>query len=104
MVSTEKNFKVLSGLYDELLRQTMLLNNIREIECVREEEHFFDRIVIEEGGRVNVYTHGLSKPFSGLLFDYTVDFATCLSYIEHDLFLAERKGKPERGMVFKFNN
>jgi hypothetical protein len=103
MVSTEKNFDMLSTLYRELIRQTMILNGIKEIRCENEKEHFFDRLVLEEDGSVSAYCHGFEKPWRNLYFDFTMDYATCLCYIEHDLFLVQRKGKSERGMIFVFN-
>lgn len=102
MVSTQKDFGTLAKLYRELIRQTMILHNIAEIRCENEKERFFDRIVLKEDNGLEVYSHGLLKPLDNLYFDFTCDFATCLANIEHDLFLAERKGKPERGMIITF--
>jgi len=104
MVSTEKDFKVLADLYSELVKKTLQLHNVKEMRCVATKEHFFDRIVITDDGRMEVCKYNLSKPFEWLSYDFTVDFSQCLVNIEHDLFLAQRKGKPERGMIFTFND
>lgn len=106
MVSTQKDFEKLATLYMEILKQVMKLHNVKEVAHVRNttKEHFFDRIVLTEDEKLEVYKYGLERPFDSLHYDFTVDYATCLAYIEHDLYLAQRKGKAERGMKFKFNN
>ena len=102
MVCIEKGFDTLANLYTELIRQTLILHNVAEIKCENRKEHFFDRIVLKEDGELNIFNHGLPKPHKELFFDFTSDFATCLAYIEHDIYLAQRKGVPEKGMVITF--
>lgn len=102
MVSTEQHFEKLAELYSELFRQTMILHNIREIRCTNKGEHYFDRLTIDGGG-LKVYKYGNHTPFSFLNYDFTNDYARCLSYIEDDLYLALRNGKPMHGMYFTFN-
>jgi hypothetical protein len=40
-----------------------------------------------------VYHHGLDKPLNGLFFDFDVDYAKLLWYVEQDLFLIHHGGK-----------
>jgi hypothetical protein len=103
MVSTEKNFDTLATLYRRLIYQTMRLHNIKEIRCENKKEHFFDRLVMSEEGKLEIWKYKLKWPMKKLSFDHTVDYATCLSYIEHDLYLAQRNGSPERGMLITFH-
>lgn len=102
MVSTEKDFDKLADLYRELLFNTLSLHNVSEVVCENKKEHYFDKIVVKNTG-LEVYRHGLSKPMDNLYYDFTNDFARCLSFIEDDLYLTLRSGKPVRGMVFTFN-
>ena len=101
MVVTEKNFSVLADLYNEILRQIMIVNGIREIRCDSETERFFDRVVLKDG-KIEVYSYGLKEPFSRLGFDFTIDYARAISYIEDDLFYIRREGLPKHGLAFFF--
>lgn len=104
MTVAEKNFGELSKLYQELIKNVLLLHKVREVKCVNDKEHFFDRIVVHKDDTISIFKYGLKEPFKELNFDHTVDYATCLAYIEHDLYLAERQGKPERGMEITFQS
>lgn len=104
MVCTERNFEVLAKLYNKVIVSTLAMHDVKEVRCVATKEHFFDRIVLKDDHSLEVYKYGLTNPFSWLSFDFTIDFSQCLANIEHDLFLAQRNGKPERGMIFTFND
>ena len=104
MVSTQKNFDTLAELYNVLIKYTMYENGITEIRCDSSNKRFYDRIVLNEGGRMDVYKYGLKKPFSNLGFDFTVDYAKCLLDIEESLYVVERGGEPKHGIVFEFKN
>lgn len=79
-------------LYRDLLLSVFLRENISEIVCTNEKEHYFDRIVIRSDGSMSVYHHGLDKPLNGLFFDFDVDYAKLLWYVEQDLFLIHHGG------------
>jgi hypothetical protein len=74
-------------LYRQLFVSVLLRENISEVVCNNTKEHYFDRIVVNSDGSISVYSHGLKKPFNGLFFDFDVDYAKLLWYIEQDLFL-----------------
>lgn len=103
MVCTQKNFDKLASAYSEVLLQTLRLHNVCEVWCECENPHFFDHIVLNDGGML-VYNHGLKTPWKGLFFDFTVDYAKCLGNIEEDLYLASHHAQPKNGMIFKFNS
>lgn len=93
----------LADMYRNFIEKILRANNVREIECHDEKEHFFDRVVIKANG-IEVYSNGLSEPCDNFYFDFSIDFSTMLKNIEHDLYLAMHHSKPEHGMKFKFNN
>ena len=101
MVTTELGFKVLQERYQSLIHITLFLHNVREVICENDKEHFFDRIVIEDD-RLQVYKYGLKKPYDFLSYDFTNDYARCLSYIEDSLYAMQRGGKPLHGMKIIF--
>lgn len=89
-------------LYRQLLVSVLLRESVLEIVCTSEKEHYFDRIVVNSDGSLSVYSHGLEKPFKGLGFDYDLDYAKLLYYIEEDLYAVCRGGISSHGMVYKF--
>lgn len=92
MVSTEKGFYEIANLYNELFAKFFELHKIKKVVCTDMKEHFFDRIDVNDDGTMNVYSYGLSFPFANLSFDFTMDYAKCLSNMEHDLYMQERRG------------
>ena len=96
MVVTEKRFHEIADMYSALINKFFEVHNIEKVVCTDENEHFFDRIDVVSKDKINVYSHGLVTPFSGLLFDFTCDYAKCLSDMEHDLYLQERDGNHEK--------
>ena len=74
-------------LYRQLFVSVLLRENISEVVCNNAKEPFFDRVVVNSDESISVYSHGLKKPFNGLYFDFDVDYAKLLWYIEQDLFL-----------------
>ncbi len=103
MVCTEKNFEELSSLYERIIYLTLKLHNVREVVCENEKEHYFDRIVTRDDG-LEVFTYGFEKPSKRLYFDFTNDYARCLSYIEDSIYVMLRGGNAQHGMVIYFNN
>jgi hypothetical protein len=98
-----ENKKKLFDLYKDLVKNFFVLNNIKEVTCTDEKEHFFDRVLIDNDGNMRVYNHGYTSFWwSNLLFDFTVDYATCLAKMEHDLYLQERNGE-HKNYTFVFN-
>ena len=45
MVVTENKFNKLSEMYENLIKQFLILHNVKEVVCTDTKEHFFDRIV-----------------------------------------------------------
>jgi hypothetical protein len=101
MVTTELGFKVLRERYQSLIHITLFLHDVKEVICENDKEHFFDRIVIEDD-KLQVYKYGLKKPYDFLSYDFTNDYARCLSYIEDSLYAMQRGGKPLHGMKIIF--
>ena len=94
MVVTENKFSKLSEMYENLIRQFLILHNVKEVICTDTKEHFFDRIVVAENGSIKVFNHGFTNiTWNNLYFDFTADYAKCLSDMEHDLYLQQRNGK-----------
>ena len=92
MVSTEKGFNEIANLYNELFAKFFELHKIKKVVCTDMKEHFFDRIEVNDDGTINVYSYGLSSPFANLSFDFTMDYAKCLSNMEHDLYMQQKRG------------
>lgn len=103
MVVTETQFELIAPLYRQLIFQTLKFHGVSEVRCENKVEHYFDRLVVKDDG-LDVYKYGLKKPLDNLYFDFTNDYARCLCYIEDDLYLAIRNGKPMHEMYFTFNN
>ena len=98
-----ENKKKLFDLYKDLVKNFFVLNNIKEVTCTDEKEHFFDKVLIDNDGNMRVYNHGYTSIWwSNLCFDFTVDYATCLAKMEHDLYLQERNGE-HKNYTFVFN-
>ena len=94
MVVTENKFSKLSEMYENLIRQFLILHNVKEVICTDTKEHFFDRIVVAENGSIKVFNHGFTNiTWNNLYCDFTADYAKCLSDMEHDLYLQQRNGK-----------
>lgn len=91
-------------LYRQLINQVLIENNVESIIRIAEvKEEFFDRIEVNANGTLNVYRHGMRTPFSNFFYDFTCDFARCLSYIEDEIYMQKRAGKPQHGykVIFK---
>ena len=103
MVVTEKNFDKLAGMYEALIIQFLILNNVKEVVCTDTNEHYFDRIVVAENGSIKVFSHGFTTTtWDNLYFDFTCDYAVCLANMEKDMFMQQRNGKHDK-FNFIFN-
>jgi len=89
MVSTEKNHEILFNAYNEIVRQFIILHNIIEIVCNDHKEHYFDKIVLNDDNTINVWSHGMK--WDKLLFDFSLDFAAMIYYMEEELFYVQHK-------------
>ena len=82
------------NLYRELIRQTLIDNKVASIrfDCeapyATQVEKFFDEIVLHADLTLTVFRHSLR--FDNLYFDYTNDYARCLSYIEDAIYCEHR--------------
>lgn len=80
--------------YMRLITNFFVLNDIKEVVCTDTKEHFFDRIEISKNGKLKVFKYGFTETtWNNLYFDFTCDYAKCLSNMEHDLYLQTRNGK-----------
>jgi hypothetical protein len=79
-------------LYRQLFVSVLLRENVLGVVCNNTKEHYFDRIVVNSDGSISVYSHGLKEPLKGLFFDFDVDYAKLLWYVEQDLFLIHHGG------------
>ena len=79
-------------LYRDLLLSVFLREGIYKVVCINDSEPYFKCIVIRSDGSMLVYHHGLDKPLNGLFFDFDVDYAKLLWYVEQDLFLIHHGG------------
>ncbi len=103
MVVTENKFSKLTELYQTLIKQFLILHNVKEVICTDTKEHFFDRIVVPENGSIKVFRHGFTTTtWDNLYFDFTCDYAVCLANMEKDMFMQQRNGKHEK-FNFIFN-
>lgn len=81
------------NLYRELIRQTLIDNKVASIRFTPEArpttvEQFFDEIVLHADLTLTVFRNGLQ--LDNFYFDYTNDFARCLSYIEDAIYCSAR--------------
>lgn len=103
------NNKTATQLYRELIQKTLIDNNVKSIVCENKKEHFFDRIDVQKDGTLTVTHHTKfgDMHFQNLCFDFTCDYARCLSYIEDAIFRAIRNmdsnDKFSHGMIIEFN-
>lgn len=90
--------------YREVVRKFLVLNYVKEVVCTDTNEHFFDRILVDENGTLKVYKYGLKETtWDNLYFDFACDYAVCLANMEKDLYMQERRGKHEK-FTFTFND
>ena len=79
-------------LYRELIRRTLIENNVvsicRDGTRPTMAENFFDKIILHADGTLTVFRHGMQ--LDNFYFDFTNDFARCLSYIEDAIFCEAR--------------
>lgn len=89
-------------LYCQLFVSVLFRENVLEVVCNNTKEHYFDRVVVNSDGTIEVYSHGLKKPFTSLGFDFELDYAKLLFYIEEDLYAIRHGGISLHGFVYKF--
>jgi hypothetical protein len=89
-------------LYRQLFVSVLLRENVLEVVCNNTKEHYFDRVVVNSDGSISVYKYGMSGSFSDLYFDFELDYAKLLSYIEEDLYAIRHGGISLHGFVYKF--
>ena len=89
-------------LYRTIIKQVLVENNVKSIIRFNKskENNFFDKIIVNDG-YLEVYRCGLKLP--NFYYDFTCDFARCLSFIEDEIFIQSRSGKPQHGyqVIFK---
>lgn len=94
MVVTENKFKKLSELYQTLIKQFLILHNVKEAICTDTKEHFFDRIVVAENGSIKVFSHGFTTTtLDNLYFDFTCDYAVCLANMKNSISSSTKQYK-----------
>ena len=88
-------------MYRDLIRMTLVDNNVKTVLNTEPKEHFFDKIEVSENGGLKIWRHGLD--FDNFYFDYTMDFARCLSYLEDAIYSQSHGGKALHGYNIEFN-
>lgn len=90
-------------IYRQLIKQVLVENNVESIIRIDDvDTKFFERVHIDADGNLEVYDHGIEKPWRDFLFDFTLDYAHLLSYIEDEIFMQTRGGKPLHGYRISF--
>ena len=105
-------YQTTKDLYREVIRQTLIEHNVASLHMENKKEPFFHDVVVNPNGTLKV-TRGVSSDnlygisLDNFYFDYTNDFARCLSYIEDAIFCAKRKMKVTddnyHGITVEFN-
>lgn len=90
-------------MYRDLLSAVLVREGVVEVVCKNKCEPYFDRVLVSDDGILEVYSSGLSQPLDGFYFDFNIDYAKLLWYIEEDLFLIRHKGKSIHQMEYRFN-
>lgn len=94
----------IKNTYRSLIVAVLNTHKVRSIKAVsvnaRVGEKFFDTIEVNEDGTLTVDRNGLK--LDNLYFDFTCDFARCLSYIEDEIYMQERKGNNQHGYKVTF--
>ena len=98
-------YQTTKNLYREVIRQTLIDHNIASLHMKNEKEPFFEDVVVNPDLTLMVFRNGLE--LNNFYFDFTNDFARCLSYIEDAIYCAEHKIKVTdngyHGITVKFN-
>lgn len=89
-------------LYRQLFVSVLLRENVLEVVCNNTKEYYFDRVVVNSDGTIEVYSHGLKNPFTSLGFGFELDYAKLLFYIEEDLYAIRHGGISLHGFLYKF--
>lgn len=90
-------------MYRDLLSAVLLREGVVEVVCKNNVEHYFDRVLVSDDGILDVYSGGISQPLDGFYFDFHIDYAKLLWYIEEDLFLIRHRGKSIHQMEYRFS-
>lgn len=97
-------YQTTKNLYREVIRQTLIEHNVASLHMENKKEPFFEDVVVNPDGTLKVTRCITSDNF---YFDWTNDFARCLSYIEDAIYCAEHKMKATtinyHGITVKFN-
>lgn len=100
MVVTKKNFDKLAKMYEALIIQFFALHGIKSFVCTDTNEHYFKRIVAAKNGSIKVFNHGITNiTCNNLHFDFTADYAKCLSDMEHIPISAIEKRKTQYVLI-----
>lgn len=92
----------LKNAYRAILEQMLRSHDVKSLSCCSDTERFFDRIDVLPGNGLHVYRHGFSTPMDNLYFDYTNDFARCISYIEDAIYQQRHGVNMEHGIIIEF--
>lgn len=95
----------ISRLYSDLIHSVLIENNVDVVSCKNIREPYFDRLVVDyEDGSMLVWSNGLVEPLCGLHYDFGLDYAKLLYYIEEDLFLIKRGGLSSHCFEYHFRD
>lgn len=74
-------------MYKAIVKNLLIDENVKEVTMKDSAEiRLFDKVVVR-GTSIEVYRHGLKTPSSEFFYDFGVDYATLLHYLEEDIFL-----------------
>ena len=96
--------QALKNQYRNLLALMLTEHDVKSVSCCSDIERFFDRIEVLPGGHLHVYRAGLSDPMDSLHFDYTCDYARCISYIEDAIYQQRHGINMEHGIIVEFED
>ena len=91
----------LKNAYRAILNQMLRSHGVKSLNCCSDTERFFDRIEVNADGTLTVTKCG-NLTFDNLYFDYTCDFARCISYIEDAIYQQRHGVNMEHCIVVKF--
>ena len=95
-----------SKLYRELILNTLVSNGVKRINFIGDSNGFSKKYnyieVNEDKQSMNVSLKGLDIVLQNISFDFSIDYACLLYYIEHDLFLVQHGSKPKHDIEFIF--
>ena len=106
-MNTESN-QTTKQMYRNLIRQTLMENKVKTvINTNPKTPRFFDKIEINDNSDIKVFKDmnidgkTITLDWDNFYFDFTLDFAHCLAFLEDAIFLQQRGGNHDYKIEFK---